>query len=123
MKLPFEISPSTSYLVLHAEEDGDSYIEFEACNKADSTHGRVRINFERFLGGRQCYMSGEAGFGIGVVQNSQWLGEMNSNQKKYYPSSNGNFSTVKHYYFRGHDAAIEVLAENLNWIIINEFKP
>lgn len=67
-------------------------------------------------------MSGEAGFGIGIVQDSKWLAEMNANQRKYYPESSGNFDDVKHYYFRGHDAAIEVLAEDFNWIIINEFR-
>lgn len=123
MKFPFNISPSVSDLVLHATESGDSYIEFEAWNESESTYGRVRLSFLRFLGGRLCYMSGEAGFGIGIVPESKWLAEMIANQKKYSPTSLGNFRDVKHYYFRGHDCAIEVLAENVSWAVINEFKP
>lgn len=120
---PFTISPSVSDLVLKAEENGDTYLEFEAWNQSDSTRGRVRIRFERCLGARMCCMSGEAGFGIGILSSSKWLDELHQNQRKYYPEYSDNFKDIKHYYFRGHDSSVEVLAENVSFEIVNEFGP
>ncbi len=123
MDLPFKISASVSGLILHAEEDtNDSYVELEAFKEEGKTFGLVRFNFSRFLGGRQYSMGGEAGSGIGVVEKSLWIKELNQQQKKWYPTFSNNFKDVKHYYFRGHDASIEVLAEGCNWEVVREFK-
>ncbi len=60
-------------------------------------------------------MGGEARNGIGVISKSTWLQELNKLQLKFYPKYPNNFKSVKHYYFRGHDVSVEVLAEDLTW--------
>ena len=123
MNLPFTISASVSGLILHSEEDTNhSYVEFEAYKADENTFGLIRFTFDRFLGGRLYSMGGEAGAGIGQLSNSSWLKEINTQQKKWYPKFSNNFKDVKHYFFRGHDASIEVLAEGYSWEIVREFK-
>ncbi len=121
MELPIKISPSVSGLILHVEEDtNDSYVEFEAFKEQDKTSGLVRFKFARFLSGRLYSRGGEAGYGIGVIEKSLWLNELNQQQKKWYPTFSSNFKDVKHYYFRGHDALVEVLATHIQ--LVREWK-
>jgi hypothetical protein len=124
LNLPFEISPSVSGLVLHMQENDnskeDSYVEmnvvyFSKINGEENRWERVKFTFDRFLSGRMYCMGGETRYGIGVLHESLWLKELNDLQLRNYPNYPDNFKNVKHYYFRGHDVNIEVLAEGFKW--------
>ena len=123
--LPFRPSSGTSYLVLHAQESGgpdDSYVEFLATFPKENHHlENIRINFKRFLGGRVQGMF-ELLSGIGIIKNSAWLAELNRLQLEKFHDYPDNFKDFKHYYFTGHDAVVEVLAEELTWKSLGEVK-
>ncbi len=53
--------------------------------------------------------------GIGMVKDSKWLTETNKQQIISYPNYPDNFKDMKHFYMRGHDCSVEVLAEGFNW--------
>lgn len=113
--LPFTVSPSTSYLRLVAAEAGKSCVEFTAWFQSEDRHSTVRVEFVRCISARLLCNGGEAGMGIGVVGSSKWLAETNQLQRENYPSHADNFHDVKHFFFRGHDCSVEVLAEGFSW--------
>ncbi len=111
-------------MVLHDEESGDTYIEFVAWYKKQQKYEIVRITFDRCVGSR-CYSMGGEGNGcrsIGRVRFSTWLKDLNTIQKKQYPSFPDNFKDVKHYYFTGHDCTVEILAEGFKYKTIQELE-
>lgn len=130
--LPFTISPSVSELRLHAAESEPCWIEFVAWyddeknyfkpwHKSEKKYEVVRFKLERMIGVRMCGMGGEAGAtGIGVVEKSRWLKEINALQLETYPNHPDNFKDVRHYYIRGHDEAVEFLCEGFTWETVKE---
>ena len=120
LSFPFTISPSTSFLTLHTEEVGEgSWVEFDVFhNGTPESTPRVRITFKRCLGARMLAMVGEAPDAIGVLAHSAWLSELNGLQQRYYPAYPDNFANVRHFYFRGHDVTVEVLAEDCAWTFV-----
>ncbi|MEQ1903025.1 MAG: hypothetical protein ABL888_02410 [Pirellulaceae bacterium] len=120
LELPFTTSPSGSCLVLHVQEQGPEYLDLTGWFRPANRYARIRFTFKRFLGGRIVGMGGEAGEGIGVVEDSLWLEEYNREQREHYPTFADNFSNVKHYYFRSHDVNVEVLAEDIQWETLQE---
>lgn len=113
--LPFTISPSTSYLRLNANEAGKSSVEFMAWFQTENRHGTIRFEFIRCISARLLALGGEAGHGIGVVLASKWLAETKQCQVAFFPASSDNLQDVKHYFLRGHDCSVEVLAEGYTW--------
>ena len=114
--LPFTISPSTSCLRLSANEIGKSLVELTGWFQEENRHATIRVEFDRCVGARLlAYGGGEAGLGIGMVDDSKWLAEANHSQRKYQPNHPENFAKMNHYFFRGHDCSVEVLAEGFSW--------
>lgn len=119
MDIPFTVSPSVSSLVLHAEEDGETYLDLIAWYEKQEQYERVRIKFKRCVGARQYAMGGEGKCGLGVLTKSNWLDELNKLQVELYPDYPDNFRNIRHYYFQGHDCSVEVLAEEVTYETIN----
>lgn len=116
---PFTISPSTSFLTLHKEEVGeDCWVEFDIFHPGGHETPRVRVTFKRCISARMLGMGGEAAGGIGVLAHSHWLSELADLQRRYYPQYPDNFVNVRHFYFRGHDVTVEVLAEDCSWSFV-----
>ena len=113
--LPFTVSPSTSYLQLHAFEVGATWIEFVAWFPEQNRHVPVKVEFRRDICSRMLGIGGESSQGIGVLRSSAWLNELNELQRKSYQKFPDNFKDLRHYYFRGHDVTVEVLAEGFLW--------
>lgn len=112
---PFEISPSTSFLELHHGEVADSWIEFDLCQTRQDDRPRVRITFDRCVAVRSDWSAFEGLSGLGVVENSVWVRNLNEWQRRNYPDHPDNFARIRHYYFAGHDDVVEVLAEGHAW--------
>lgn len=102
------------------EEQGTEYLDLVGWYRPEKRYARIRFTFKRFLGGRMQGMGGEAGQGIGVVEDSLWLQEYNRLQRELYASFPDNFADVKHYYFTSHDVSVEVLAEDIYWELLQE---
>ncbi len=117
--LPFTISPSTSYLRLCANEVGKDFVEFTGWFQTEDRHATIRFDFFRAISARLLAFSDEAGQGIGVVRRSKWLPEANKYQKSFYPAHADNFKDMKHFFLRGHDCSVEVLAEGFTWSEVN----
>jgi len=118
--LPFTISPSVSNLTIHAEETGESWLEFVAWHPVQGKHAYVRFNLQRPIGIKMCGMGGEGDTGIGEVTASKWLAEINELQREYYPNYADNFKNVRHYYVAGHDDRVEFLAEGFTWEVVED---
>lgn len=119
--MPFIISPSVSNLMIHAEENGESWIDFVAWFPVEKKHAHVRFTLQREVGIKMCGMGGEVGGeSFGEVTNSKWLAEINAQQLELYPEYPDNFKNVRHFYLKGHDMSVEFLAEGFNWEIIEE---
>jgi hypothetical protein len=117
---PFTISPSTSFLTLHTEEvGGNRWVEFDVFHSGEEeTTPRVRVTFKRCISARMLGMGGEAADAISVLVHSHWLSELTELQRRYYPAYPDNFADVRHFYFRGHDVTVEVLAEDCAWTFV-----
>lgn len=122
LNLPFEPSPSTPCMVLHTEENDDTYVEFLALFSGKTERNeRVRITFKRCVMARMVCIA-DLPYGAGIVKDSAWLAELNALQLKYYPDYPDNFKKIKHYYFFGHDVTVEVLAEGFTWESLGKVK-
>jgi hypothetical protein len=121
---PFRISPSTSFVKLNAEEVGDTWVEFDLFHVGSVEQTpRVRVNFKRCISARMQGMGSEAPGGIGVLERSSWLSELNALQLRQYPEFPDSFARVRHFYFRGHDVTVEVLAEDCSWVFVRNPPP
>ena len=119
--MPFTISPSVSNLIVHAEENGESWLDFVAWFPAEKKHAHARFNLRQMIGIKMCGMGGEiGGDSFGEVMNSKWLAEINAQQLRYYPEYPDEFKGVRHFYIVGHDTSVEFLAEGFTWEIIEE---
>ena len=119
--LPFTIAPSQSCLKLTTAEEGDTHVEFAAWYREDSRYEAVRISFARAVCSRSVsWLVSESKIGIGFLDSdeSKWLNELNAAQIERYPNHPSNFKRMKHYYFGGHDCAVEVIAEGLDWVTL-----
>ena len=93
MKIPFEISPSVSNLVMHDEETGETYVEFIGWYEKRTKYEIIRFTFQRCVGTRCYSIGGDADYNnsIGKVKNSSWLKELNDLQMREHPESADNF--------------------------------
>jgi hypothetical protein len=116
---PFTISPSTSFMNLHVDEIGESWVEFDVSHTGPlEKTPRVRVTFKRCISARVLGMGGEAPDSIGVLERSAWLSELTALQRDRYPEHPDNFANVRHFFFRGHDVTVEVLAEDCAWTFV-----
>jgi hypothetical protein len=120
--VPFKVSASVSALSLRMEEEAGRpcFVEFNALMNDDGRDARIRITFERCLSGKLLSAGGEARTTIrfGTITGSKWLQELSAHQRKYSPRNPDLFSDIRHYFLRGHDARVELLAAGHKWEII-----
>jgi len=117
---PFEISAATSFLELHHGEVGDSWVEFDLFDVASAHVPRVRVTFRRCVAVRSDWTAYEGRSGCGLVHDSAWIRDLNAWQRRNYPDYPDNFVNMQHYFFAGHDEAVEVLAEGHVWHYVRE---
>lgn len=105
-------SPSTPFVVLKAgEAGGDCFVEYQAWGNAE----RVRLRFDRLIGARMdayCCEAARANLSIGEILHSRWLAECAARQAKQHPDSPDTLDGIRHFFVKGHDTTVEVLAED-----------
>ena len=105
-----EVSPSTSFLVLRAAEVGnDSHVEYDAWGG----NQRVRLRFRRLIGARMDSYLCEASSSpasVGEIVDSTWLRACCEIQARRHPDSPDTLAGVRHFFVKGHDTVVEVLA-------------
>ena len=112
LELP-DPSPSTSFVVLHIEEiGGNCYVEYDAWQGTE----RVHLDFKRVIGARMDSYHSECGAAparIGEVIDSQWLARCVESQRLAYPRDPDTLAGIRHFFVKGHDVTVEVLAESV----------
>ncbi|RQP23851.1 hypothetical protein DZC73_17205 [Albitalea terrae] len=100
---------------MDAREIGISSLEFIAWFQGENRRAAIRLEFFRCISARLLAIGGESRQGMGEVKGSRWLAEANTYQMRHFPAYPDNFKDMKHFFFRGHDCSVEVLAEGFTW--------
>jgi len=117
---PPRVSPSTSFLLLHSAEIGDTLVEYSAW-QAGERQDRVRLVFKRTIAVRHVpeHLSEAADQAdVGELPESHWLRTLHEEQGRLFPSIPEHFRSIRHYFVVGHDTFVEVLAEGLLWRLL-----
>jgi hypothetical protein len=116
LALPFTPSATTSTLALHAFESADrrSYVAFLAT--VDTGERWVRLNFERCVSAKLAgYACTKVRGRLCEVLDSSWVEEAIREQARLFPDAPNTARSLRHFLLHGHDAIVEVLADDLSW--------
>lgn len=115
MDLPFTVCPSHSCIKLVHEEEGETHVEFKAWYKSESRYELVRCTFQRAICARAQPWLESSGIGELAETDSEWLSQIHAVQAERYPAHSDSLKAMRHYYISGHDTAVEVIAEGVEW--------
>jgi hypothetical protein len=121
---PFRVSAATSFLELYIKENGSKkdYVEFLGWFQKENKEEGIRVTFERCIGGKMGSLAEsdiDTSVSIGEVIHSPWLEKIRKVQRERY-GSDQNFKDMHHYFFHGHDADVEIIAEKIHWEILDK---
>jgi hypothetical protein len=116
LALPFTPSAATSMLALHAFESShrSSYVDLLAI--ADTSERWVRLNFARCVSAKLTgYARTTVRGRLCEILDSPWVEEAVREQHRLFPDTPNTARSLRHFVLRGHDATVEVLADDFSW--------